>query len=138
MDGQFVFQCRAGECLAQQDAVSRDKPSVLCEFAVPRYKIRHRDAVAVAENDVIRLRACQCAVADCRGAKPPVFMPDMVDSEIGARLTGTHDLSGIRGGTVVSDKKFKAAVVLGQVAFQRRSQGIRAVVGRGNDGNAHF
>ena len=80
-----MSECPARESGAQQDAVAGDEPAVLGETSVPRNEIAGGYAIAVGENDVIRLCRRNGPVANGSGAETAVLVPDVAHAHGQAR-----------------------------------------------------
>src|SRR5262245_26980215 len=87
---QLLAQHGIGKGRREQYAVSGDEPSGLGELAMCGDEIGCRDAVAVKEDAVIPAASENGAVADFRGAKAAVPLPDMAERNPKTRAPAFH------------------------------------------------
>src|SRR5262245_39702552 len=109
---QLLAQYGISEGRREQHAISGDEPSGFGEPAMRRDEIGHRDAVAVEEDAVIPAAGENGAVADFRGAKAAVLLPDVAKRNLKTRAPTLHYGRGRGGRAVVSDHNLETPIAL--------------------------
>ena len=137
VDGDFFAQHALRKWFAQQRAITGDEPAGLGEPPVLRDEIGRRHAIAIAENDVVRTRRGERAVADRRRAKAVVFVPYVFDGKARLRFECLDQFARRCGRAIIRDHQLEAGIALRLIAGQHCLQCIRPVVCRDDDGGFH-
>src|SRR5262249_49735061 len=109
---QLLAQHGIGEARREQHAVSGDEPSGFGEASMRGDEIVRRDAVAVEEDAVIASAGENGAVADFRGAKAAVFLPDVTERNSKSRAPALHHGRGRGARAVVGNHDLETAIAL--------------------------
>src|SRR5262245_36947433 len=132
---QLLAQYGIGEGRREQHAVSGDEPSGFGQPAMRRDEILRRDAVAVEKDAVIPAAGENGAVADFRGAKAAVPLPDVAERNPKTPAPAFHDGRGRGVRAVVRDHNLETAIGLARQSPQNRVERVLPIVRRDNDGD---
>src|ERR671935_2153415 len=112
LGSQLLAQHGIGEGRREQHAISGDEPSGFGEPSMGEDEIGRGDAVAVEEDAVVAAAGQNGAVADLRGAKTAVPLPDVTERNSKLRAPAFHH--GRRRGAraVVGNHNLETAIAL--------------------------
>jgi len=130
-----LVQHRVGQCLSEQSPITGNEPAWLGEPPMGRDEIGPRQTIAIEEHAIIATARSEGAIANFRGAKPALLMPDARQRHPEFWLPLLDQSRGRGSRAVIGDHHLESTVALARQRSQHGIERIRPVECRHDEGD---